>query len=55
MHVSGPGFQGTLPQKLRIAADQVRTGARVAEIVGRSEPADGIIRTWIASSPIDGK
>jgi hypothetical protein len=55
MHVSGPGIQGTLPQKLRIAADQVPSSARVAEIVGRSGPADGIIRPWIASSPIDGK
>jgi len=55
MHVSGPGFQGTLPQKLRIAADQVRSSARVAEIVGRREPPDGIIRPWIAWNPIDGK
>jgi len=55
MHVSGPGFQGTLPQKLRIAADQVGSSASVAEIIGRGAPGDGIIRTWIASNPVDGK
>jgi len=52
MHDSGPGFQGSLPQNLRIAPDQVPTDASVAEFVGQGALEDGIIRPWIGSSHI---
>lgn len=45
MHDLGPGFQGVLPQNLRIAADQVRKDASVAENYGQWVSADGIIRS----------
>ena len=52
MHDSGPGFHGSLPQNLRIAADQVPTDASVAEFVGQGAPEDGIIRPWTGSNRI---
>ena len=52
MHDSGPGFQGSLPQNLRIAPDQVPTDASVAEFVGQRTHEDGIIRPWTGSKHI---